>query len=142
MSQDLPRGARAGSTWHDIQRPDWVIIGGPLPDGTGVALLASKTLTSARLRQLATDMVYLGQMTAGWAKTGVFLGLDVTMDDFVMAAGATYLEALEALFEHWSIPDFTPRAAVTAEQLREIEASEAEVQRLEPARALPPGTSS
>jgi len=120
---DLPGRARVGAKWHDIQRPDWVIIGGPLPDGTGVALLASKTLTSARLRQLATDMVYLGQMTAGWAKTGVFLGLDVCMDDFVMAAGADYFEALEALFEHFLLPDFKPaQPAITAEQVLELEA--------------------
>lgn len=87
--------------WHDIPKPDWVIVGAPLADGTGVALLASRHLTRARLQELATDTVLLEQMTAGWMKTGVFLSLDVGMDDFAMAAGPTYLAAFAQLFTQW-----------------------------------------
>jgi hypothetical protein len=127
---DLPSGAHAKAQWRDIARPDWVIIGGPLPDGTGVALLASKTLTRARLHALATDKVYLGQMSVGWAKTGVFLGLDVSMDDFVVAAGSNYFEALEALFEHFLLPDFKPVQRLSvARVVAELEAAEAGDQR-------------
>jgi len=106
----MPDGARTRATWHDISQPDWLIIGAPLPDGTGVALLASKHLTKARLHQLATDKLYLEQMTAGWAQTGVFLSLGVDLDDFVVAAGATYPEALEALFATWAPPNYQPSA--------------------------------
>jgi len=106
----MPDGARTRTTWHDISQPDWLIIGAPLPDGTGVALLASKHLTKARLHQLATDKLYLEQMTAGWARTGVFLSLGVDLDDFVVAAGATYPEALEALFATWAPPNYQPSA--------------------------------
>lgn len=95
----FPNGYRA--KWSDIPNPDWVIVGAPLPDGTGVALLASRHLTYARLQEIATDTVYLEQMTAGWMKNGTFLSLAVGMDDFVMAAGPTYLDAFAALFEQW-----------------------------------------
>lgn len=111
---DLPEGARAKANWHDISRPDWLIIGAPLPDGTGVALLASSKLTNAQLQQLATDTVYIEQITAGWAKTGTFLNLDVGLEDFVVAAGATYPEALEALFRIWTPPNRRPPADAAA----------------------------
>lgn len=84
-----------------IPNPDWVIVGAPLPDDSGVALLASRHLTSATLRKLATDQIPLEAMTAGWMRTGVFLSLHVGIDDYVIATGADYGEAFAVLFGQW-----------------------------------------
>jgi hypothetical protein len=117
---ELPNG-RAEATWRDISRPDWCIIGAPLPDGTGVALLASSKLTKAQLGELAVDTLYPEQITAGWIRTGVFLHLGIDLDDFVMAAGPTYADALEELFKSWVPPVFRPRPAQPEDEQPAIE---------------------
>jgi hypothetical protein len=118
---ELPDASRAKTTWRDISRPSWCIIGAPLPDSTGVALLASSKLTKARLQELAVDLVYPEQMTAGWIRNGVFLHLGIDLDDFVVAAGPTYHEALEELFKIWTPPVFWPSAAPAEEEQLAIE---------------------
>lgn len=90
-----------GVTYQDIPNPAFAIVGAPHPSGEGVVLLASRHITTARLRALAQDEIPLAAMTRGWMLTGVFLSLHAGIDDYVLVAAPDYPQAFALLFRQW-----------------------------------------
>ena len=86
-------------------RPDWVLVGAPAPDGDGVVLYASKSLTYASLVSSATVMLGAGYRIAG---APVVNGHDLalSMRDVVVVYAPTYAEALSRLVDtDWTPPE-------------------------------------
>lgn len=101
----------AGSTALDpIQRPDWVICGGPAPHG--VYLMASRKLTRAELTyRIEPEMfsIFDGPIRRHHVNTRIVLMVE--MEDFVLIHAGTYEDAFTALFQQWR-PDDTDQLAL------------------------------
>jgi hypothetical protein len=100
-----------------IQRPDWVIIGAPHPDG--VMVFASRELDRATLEAEAPQFVNFHDGLLRRHEVSQTFVLTVEMPKFVMVFAPDYPTALRWLFEQWSPP---------AARVPEVEAR----------RALPP----
>lgn len=103
-------------------RPDWVMLGVPQPNGKG-AIFASTDLTEAELRH-ETEM----DKWARWSLvpptrhlvTRIFL--EVQMRTYVMVVADTYAEALATLLREWK-PERQSQHALDLSGPREIEAA-------------------
>jgi hypothetical protein len=94
-----------------IQRPDWVIIGAPHPDGAMV--LASRELDHAELRAEAPQFINFHDGLLRRHEVSQTFVLTVEMPRFVIVTAPDYATALRWLFEQWSPPD-ARRPAVEA----------------------------
>lgn len=84
--------------------PDWVMLGVPDPDSTGVLVYASDKLTRAELEvEIETADIYrLDSPIAGSLITDRRFQLTATSRTLVWATGATYGDAIRNLMEHWA----------------------------------------
>lgn len=84
------------------QRPDWVMLGMPLPDGN-VAIIASRSLLSA---ELATETDH-EEVAFGFGEplrrylTSQITTVSAAMTDFVYIVGPDYPTVMSNLAEHW-----------------------------------------
>jgi hypothetical protein len=80
--------------------PDWVMVGGPLPDGS-VRIIASKELSEVELRTRVEHTVY--RKGIGPVAEQHFL-MTCDMGSYLMVHAPTYADAFQHLFTQWS-PD-------------------------------------
>lgn len=87
-----------------IDSPQWVIVGGCRPDGSGVVLLASTEITRADLEAFADRPEICDLLARPHPGLGLRLVLAVSMTRFVYVWGDTWEEALRYLFNQWEPP--------------------------------------
>lgn len=93
-------------------RPDWVVLGGPAPDGK-VAVYASKDLNQAELAH-EMDHPWDIRVSHPFREPARRITLTVEMRSYTVVVADTYADAFRHLFDAWSPDD--DRLALDAPQ--------------------------